>query len=186
VAVIRDQLPAQPEVNFNNALIEKYSVEYRCMGAHSDQAMDMADDSYICLFSCYSDGVEPDLRQLVVTDKLTKEEHVFVLHPSSAVIFSVSDNARFLHKIVTVHAISPAATTSTWMGVTLRQSKTMLQFVQGIPRFRHRALTLLTTHEEASLFYRQRKCENATVGPYAYAEDVLYCTLSPSDMLKPT
>ncbi|GAA2995283.1 hypothetical protein GCM10010519_30500 [Streptomyces lactacystinicus] len=38
---------------FNNALIESCTNAYATMGSHSDQALDLADDSFIAVFSCY-------------------------------------------------------------------------------------------------------------------------------------
>lgn len=85
----------RPGVRFNNALIERFTWQYRSMGAHSDQAMDLQDGSCICLFTCYSHpGV--DMRQLVVTDKCTGREEVIPLEHGSVVCFTVEDNARFL------------------------------------------------------------------------------------------
>lgn len=50
-------------IELNNALIEVYTRQYRTMGYHSDQALDIDDDSYICIFSLYDGG---DLRTLRV------------------------------------------------------------------------------------------------------------------------
>jgi hypothetical protein len=44
---------------FNNALIEIYNDNYVTMGFHSDQALDLEENSYICIFSCYENANEP-------------------------------------------------------------------------------------------------------------------------------
>jgi hypothetical protein len=40
-------------IDFNNAMIEVYDNVYHKMGFHTDQSLDLQEDSYICLFSCY-------------------------------------------------------------------------------------------------------------------------------------
>ena len=40
------------EIELNNAMIE-IEPKYRNMGYHSDQMLDLVEDSYICIFSCY-------------------------------------------------------------------------------------------------------------------------------------
>ena len=47
------QKSASLSVGFNNALIENYTNAYTTMGSHSDQALDLADESFIAIFSCY-------------------------------------------------------------------------------------------------------------------------------------
>src|SRR6218665_4117810 len=47
------KLSVKKNVDFNNAMIEMYNTTYRNMGAHSDQALDMADNSFIGIYSCY-------------------------------------------------------------------------------------------------------------------------------------
>jgi hypothetical protein len=49
---ILEKIKNETNLDFNNALIELYDSRYCTMGYHSDQALDLADDSYICLFSC--------------------------------------------------------------------------------------------------------------------------------------
>ena len=41
------------ELKFNNALIEIYNPTYKKMRFHSDQALDLENNSYIAVFSCY-------------------------------------------------------------------------------------------------------------------------------------
>ena len=40
-------------IDFNNAMIEIYDNTYHKMGFHTDQSLDLKENSYICLFSCY-------------------------------------------------------------------------------------------------------------------------------------
>ena len=56
-------------VGFNNALIETYTNAYTTMGSHSDQALDLADDSFIAVFSCYRHPDVRPLRKLIVESK---------------------------------------------------------------------------------------------------------------------
>ncbi len=50
---LRIQQHASLPAGFNNALIECYTNAYATMGSHSDQALDLADGSFIAVFSCY-------------------------------------------------------------------------------------------------------------------------------------
>lgn len=57
-------------LEFNNALVEMYDMQYRNMGFHTDQSLDLEDDSYICIFSCYKNGYDPSSqRKLVIQNK---------------------------------------------------------------------------------------------------------------------
>lgn len=51
-------------LQFNNALIEIYNCDYNKMGFHTDQSLDLEQNSYICIFSCYSDPYTKDFRIL--------------------------------------------------------------------------------------------------------------------------
>lgn len=167
-----------PGARFNNALIEQYTHEYRTMGAHSDMALDLADDSWICLFTCYDNPSEPDLRQLVVFDKARKKEQRFLLHHCSAVWFSTADNCTHKHAILPVG--DDISSRSTWLGITFRCSKRSVTHRDG--------RTFLETGEELVMatdrqLYKERGEENATCGPFEYSEAVRVCTVSPSDLM---
>lgn len=41
------------DTEFNNAMVEIYDNSYRSMKYHSDQELDLKDDSLIAIFSCY-------------------------------------------------------------------------------------------------------------------------------------
>ena len=173
-------------LRFNNALIEQYAWQYRAMGAHSDQAMDLEEGSHICLFSCYSDGVATDMRKLSVRDKATGEEQTFPLEHCSAVLFSVEDNARYLHRIVPVDAAA-VPNGCVWLGITFRCSFRVVRYVDGYAYLSPgEELYLLRTKTDARAFYKERSQENASLVRYAYSPDVACCTVSPSDLMAPT
>ena len=92
-----------PDMNleFNNALVELYDNKYRKMGYHSDQALDLEDDSYICLFSCYENNSNNprDYRKLIMKNKVDNNTSDIILENNSAVLFSTDDNKCHLHKI---------------------------------------------------------------------------------------
>ena len=170
-----------PGLCFNNALIERYTSQYRTMGAHSDQALDLDDDSYICLYSCYSQpGV--DTRLLVVTDKVSGEEQVLVLGHCTAVLFSVQDNARYRHRIV---AEGISSNDCVWLGVTLRCSKTVVHYSDGKAHMEGQELILFPTKDDEREFYKQRGLENRCVCASPYSAAVASCTISPSDLMAP-
>ena len=118
----------------NNALmhIETYTSEHAKMGFHSDQALELADNSTIAVFSCYE---HPELtltlppRKLVIVMKAENgagggqggqggqangQTHTAAstttfeipLPHNSAVVFSTATNRRFQHKIVPGHDAS--------------------------------------------------------------------------------
>ena len=87
------------EVDFNNALIEVYTLLYATMGYHSDQAQDLNPNSYIGVFSCYENEAV-DLRKLKIKNKTTNTCSEIIMDHCSVVLFSVDTNSRFLHKIL--------------------------------------------------------------------------------------
>jgi hypothetical protein len=176
-----------PGLTFNNALVEEYTWQYRTMGMHSDQAMDLVDDSFICLFSCYSNPEDPgcDLRQLVIKDKMSGEEQFVHLAHCSVVLFSVSDNAKFLHRIVPTVRES-CGNVTTWLGVTFRYSKRAVTYFGGRAYLETgRELLLLRTRALAVEFYKQRRLENGALAKFEYDKEAEHVTVSPSDMFPP-
>lgn len=107
---------------FNNAMLERYTPEYRKMRFHSDQALDLDPEAHIVIFSCY-DSPQATRRKLVIKDKVTKQvTQEIVLENNMAVYFSMEANRKYVHKIVpTVSDIL-----GKWIGVTLRKSKTFV------------------------------------------------------------
>lgn len=165
------------DLHFNNALIEVYDNNYRTMGPHSDQELDLTNDSYICVFSCY-DRPSNVARTLVVQNKTSQEARNISLSNYSVVLFSTAANREHLHKI-----ILESNSNNRWLGVTFRLSKTYIRFVDERPYFvaSNRQL-LLANAEQRKEFYKHRGLENKSIG-YNYPE--LIYTISPSDTLPP-
>jgi len=167
-------------LQFNNAMVEIYDSGYRKMGFHSDQALDLAENSYICLFSCYENNSNHpnDLRQLKIQNKTTKENSEITLQHNSVVLFSTTTNQQFLHKIV----LDSINATNRWLGLTFRLSKTFIKFVAEIPILQtNQQILRLATDEEKKTFHKCKGCEN-TQCDFCYPE--INYTISLSD-LKP-
>lgn len=169
-------------VDFNNALIENYTGAYTTMGAHSDQALDLADGSFIAVFSCYE---HPDfttcVRKLLVESKEPGGEKVAVpLAHNTAVVFSLAANRRLRHKIVLDAA--PRAPENRWLGVTFRTSKTFVQFRDGGAVFAAGSPLALADDDQRREFYHLRGRENAETN-FTYPR-IAY-TISESDLVPP-
>lgn len=168
--------------NFNNALIEIYDSRYYSMSYHSDQALDLADDSYICLFSCYSRCPKPlETRKLVIKKKCVEEaagaaghEDIIELENNSIVLFSTSTNSKYLHKIVLDKKTSVKDTDIKWLGITFRLSKTLINYSNNTLK--------IANEEERKEYYRLRSEENKKID-FKYPE--INYTISPSDILLP-
>jgi len=150
--------------SWNNALIEIYSDTYRSMGYHSDQALDLAPDSQIAIYSHYDDGQAN--RILRIKDKVTGETQDILLEHQSVVMFSTETNRKYLHKII---LDKPGG--NRWLGMTLRVSKT------------HLAGLHLASDEEKKEFYKLRGQENKLTN-FVWPE--ISYTLSPSDLMEKT
>jgi len=164
---------------FNNAMIEIYDSTYRKMGSHSDQALDLADDSYIAIYSCYEDPATTNLRKLIVQQKgddIDKQSKILSMHHDSVIFFSTSTNSQHLHKIVL-----DTEDSNRWLGITFRLSKTFIKWIDGVPTLTHSGIPLtLANKEESKRFYKFRSEENREV-QFNYPE--LNYTVSPSDLL---
>ncbi|GGR76374.1 alpha-ketoglutarate-dependent dioxygenase AlkB [Streptomyces rubiginosohelvolus] len=176
---IRDR--AGLPTGFNNALFESYTNTYRTMGAHSDQALDLADDSFIAVFSCYRNPEAGPPRKLIFTSKDTDEAKFEVpLTHDSVVAFSVASNRRLKHRIV---LDSPGkAEENEWLGLTLRTSKTSVRFRDGHACLPEGARLVLADDEQRSEFYRLRRRENQETD---FAYPPLTYTISESDLMQP-
>ncbi|KAL0483424.1 hypothetical protein AKO1_014758 [Acrasis kona] len=153
-------------IEFNNAMVEIYTSEYFKMGFHTDLALDLKEDTFICLYSCYEDPNEQHPRVLQVQNKETKEFTEFSLHHNSFVLFSTQDNNSHIHKIVSENK----ATKSRWLGLTLRTSKTYIRYKDDTPHFVSNDQVLKTASEsEKRQFYNHKSLENKNVG-YQYPE----------------
>ncbi|WP_294220372.1 alpha-ketoglutarate-dependent dioxygenase AlkB [uncultured Chryseobacterium sp.] len=177
---------ALPEQNFNNALIEVYDLSYSKMGFHSDQALDLEDDSFIALFSCYENPYvlkENQLRKLFIKNKTTGEESEIALDHHSAVLFSAETNKKFQHKII-LHPKQDSKnyTDNRWLGITFRTSRTFITFKGTQPYFSTGELLTLADEEEEKEFFQLRGQENRSLD-FTYPK--LFYTVNPADLLIP-
>lgn len=165
-------------LQFNNAMVELYDSNYRRMGFHTDQALDLEKDSYICLFSCYeTTPTKPqDIRTLQVKNKLSEEEFTVSLDHNSAVLFSTQTNCKHLHKII----LSSNCSNNKWIGITFRLSKTFVNFQNGIPFIEDKFLKL-ASEEEQKEFRTFKRSENTEID-YNYPE--IDYTISASDLME--
>jgi len=185
---INNTMVGIPTQHFNNALIEVYGADYYKMNFHSDQSLDLANDSYIGLFSCYenpSNLSEQHLRQLHIKDKVSDEEVLYSLTHNSVVLFSVANNTKFLHKIILNGAPNPknAVPDNKWLGITFRTSKTYIQFENGMPYFPNGKVLELANKEQETEFYQLRGQENRSLD-FVYP-DLAY-TINVADTMLPT
>lgn len=176
------QAIASLPVGFNNALIESYTNAYATMGGHSDQALDLADDSFIAVFSCYRrpEPAKPS-RKLLVDSKGPGGGRLEIsLTHNGVVVFSVDTNRRFKHRIV----LDTSARTpeNQWLGITFRTSKTFVR-LQGEQAYLPDGTRLMLANDEQRReLYRLRHRENHETD-FAYPR-VTY-TISESDMMAP-
>ncbi|MGZ9932587.1 hypothetical protein ACXNSR_22265 [Streptomyces sp. NC-S4] len=168
-------------VGFNNALIESYTNAYRTMGSHSDQALDLADGSFIAVFSCYRHPEAGPPRKLVFESKGPGVDGFEIpLAHNGVVAFSVDANRRFRHRIV-LDAPVPAADNQ-WLGVTFRTSKTFVRYRDGQAHLARGARLTPADEEQRGEFYRLRRRENHETD---FVYPALTYTVSASDLLPP-
>lgn len=181
-AAMDDDARALGAATFNHALLEVYDDRYTKMGYHSDQALDLSEDSWIALLSCYDGPMPPSgpgIRMLWVKSKTGDERFSIPLSPGSVVVFSTQTNARYTHKIgLPAAAEAPVR----WLGLTLRCSKTLVRFDDGVPILPNGQALRVADDSEARSFYRLRGAENREVG-FAYPN--LDYTISPADLERP-
>lgn len=174
-----------PQQSFNNALIEVYDSDYYKMNFHSDQSLDLDNNSYIGLFSCYENPEtisNQHLRKLQVKNKANNEDFEISLTHNSVVLFSLETNKKFLHKIVLDAKPNLIITDNKWLGITFRKSKTYIQFKNGLPLFSDGKILELADKEQEKEFYKLRGEENRNID-FVYPN--LKYTLSPGDRLLP-
>lgn len=162
---------------FNNALVEHYTNAYATMKRHSDQAQDLAEGSWIALYSCYRDPQQPS-RRLLVQPKESGKGFEVPLDHGSVVLFSLDTNQRFTHAI----NLRAPAPDNDWFGITFRTSKTLLRFIDGHPVLPGGALLTLATEDQRRELFQMRRRENQEPG-FVYPS--LSYTLSESDLLPP-
>jgi len=176
----------EQDMVFNHATAEIYNQNYFKMKYHSDQALDLAANSYIALFSCYQqpEKLPLGLRRLKMQAKNGEEEQELDLEHNSVILFSTQTNQDYQHKIILPAENRPKAQKidNQWLGITFRQSKTFIEFENGQPFFPNGQPLTMATEVQTAEFYRLKSAENQQLN-YNYP-DILY-TISPSDMLPP-
>ncbi|MDV9187530.1 hypothetical protein R6L23_04715 [Streptomyces sp. SR27] len=168
-------------VGFNNALIESYTNAYTTMGSHSDQALDLAMESFIAVLSCYEHPEAGPPRKLVFESKGPDGEKFEIpLTHNGFVAFSVASNRRLRHKIIL--DASARTTDNQWLGVTFRTSNTFVRYHDGHAYLPQRTRLTPADDEQRREFYRLRRRENNetdfTYPPLTY-------TISESDLMPP-
>jgi hypothetical protein len=172
-------------LQFNNALIEVYDASYYKMNYHSDQSLDLDNNSYIGLFTCYErpdELSEQHTRKLKIKDKVSDAEFEYSLTHNSVMLFSVETNTKFLHKIVLDAAPNLKTPDNKWLGITFRTSKTYITFEDNVPRFANGAPLELANKEQETEFYKLRGQENRSMD-FVYPE--LGYTLNVADLMRP-
>lgn len=185
--VKRSDLDNLQSVHFNNALIEIYERNYTKMKYHSDQCVDIDENSYFGLYSCYErpeELTEQSIRKLKVKNKETDEENEILLTHNSVILFSFLSNSKFLHKIVleAVRNKKRLEFDNRWLGVTFRQSKSFIQFKNSTPCFNDGEILKMANEDQQREFYKLRGQENSHAG-FNYPK--LHYTLSLADTLEP-
>lgn len=187
IACINDKSVKSNTINFNNALIEIYDLSYTKMKYHSDQCLDLASDSYIGLFSCYEkpdELTDQSIRKLKIKDKITNEEFEISLTHNSLVLFSLSANSRFFHKIVLEQTPKqkPLKSENKWLGITFRESKTFIHFKNNLPYFTNDELLELANEIQKKEYYMLRGEENRSID---FIYPTIEYTLSKADTIIP-
>lgn len=167
-------------IKFNNALIEVYDNNYRNMGYHSDQSLDLASESFIGIYSNYKNPTDRRCyRKLKIRHKTRNEFLEFTLEPDSVVIFSTNVNSEYLHKIILENTRTAE---NEWLGITFRLSKTSVNFIDDVPYLSNGKMLTLCNNEQKKDFLKWRRLENKNI-EFLYPEINYTCSMS--DMLPP-
>ncbi|MER6097964.1 hypothetical protein ABT154_19300 [Streptomyces sp. NPDC001728] len=168
-------------IGFNNALIESYTNAYTTMGSHSDQALDLATESYIAVFSCYERPEASPSRKLIFESKGPDGEKFEIpLAHNGFVAFSVASNRRLRHKIVL--DASARTTGNQWLGVTFRTSRTFVRYGDGHTYLPRGTRLTPADDDQRREFYSLRRRENNET---EFAYPPLTYTISESDLMPP-
>jgi hypothetical protein len=166
------------KLHFNNAMMEIYTNNYKTMSYHTDQALDLQEKSYICIFSCYKNPNAKNIRKLYVKNKITNESCEYNFYNNSFLLFSTETNKNHVHKII----LNNTSDNSEWIGITFRLSKTFIKFDEkNIPRFLNNQILRIANEEEIQQFRQYKNLENITVD-FIYPE--IDFSISPSDLMK--
>ncbi len=150
---------------FNNAMIEMYDNSYKRMKFHTDIALDLQDDTYICIYSCYNNINTTNLRKLIVKNKETGEITKFLMEHNTFILFPKSINKKYVHKIVLEQSNKKNINDDTkWIGITFRVSKTFIKFIDNEPYFINNNIKLvLSTEQEKIELMRYKGNENNNI-----------------------
>ncbi|MFJ1804420.1 hypothetical protein [Streptomyces sp. NPDC088180] len=160
---------------------ESFRPTDRRMGSHSDQALDLADDSFIAVFSCYRHPEAGPPRKLILESKDTGDERFEIpLSHHGVVVFSADANRRLRHRIVLENP--SGAADNLWLGVTFRTSKTFVRYRDGQAHLPRGARLTSADEEQRSEFYGLRRRENRETD---FVYPPLTYTVSESDLMPP-
>lgn len=177
-SVINTQTNQSPV--FNNAMIEIYSNDYKTMKYHTDQSLDLMNNSWICLFSCYTKLNHSSKRILRVKNKTDGSETDILLENNSVVFFNTETNAKHLHKIILQN--HNQKDDSLWLGITFRTSKTFVNFDETSAILMNGRKLRMASEDERKHLMRMKREENQEEG-YSYPS--IDYTISEGDILKP-
>lgn len=116
---------------FNNLMVEVYDNYYRKMGYHTDQALDLVDDSWINIYSFYNSPVYSP-RTLMIKNKISGEIQKIQMYHGSCVAFNMQFNREHTHKII----LENPKMNCKWLGITARVSKTSAKGLRYAPELR--------------------------------------------------
>ncbi len=177
------QITKMPNLEFNNGMIEIYDNSYSTMKYHTDQALDIKEDSYILLFSCYENTNNTQRILRIANKKQLNNTYELTLDNNSFVLFSTNTNSNHVHQIILDS--NNLTGSSRWCGITLRLSKTFIKFINEKAYFNSGVLfgteLRLANANEANEFYRMKGEENRKID---YKYPVVPYTISASDLLK--
>jgi hypothetical protein len=164
------------DLDFNNAMMEIYDDNYRKMKYHCDQSLDLKDDSFIGIYTLYQNEKikDCDKRVLRVKNRITNKVDDIIMDHNSMILFSLETNKKYLHKIV----LPNNKTNNKWLGITFRESKSFIEFIDNIPYLNNKKIHL-ANDDEKIMFYKLRSSENKDM--YFKYPDIDY-TISESDL----
>lgn len=173
-------------LQFNHATAELYDEQYKTMGYHSDQALDLVDDSYVAIFSCYPQPSQHNCRtlQIKTKDKTDQTVQFVTMTNHSVIIFSTAFNRQHVHRIVLLPDPENNMSNALWLGITFRLSKTFIRFIDHIPCLQDQRLTVATEQERLD-FIRHKGDENKQQDNSSNQQSIYY-TLSVGDTIEPT
>ena len=139
------------------------------------------DHGELALLSCYEHAEAGPSRRLMVESKAPGGPTFAIPLPHGHVIvFSAATKRQLRHRIV----LDPTAgdPDNTWLGLTLRASKTYVHIRDGQTRLADGTPPTLASEHERHEFFPLRRQENQEVD-FVYPR--ITCTLSPSDLSPP-